>query len=68
MSKDVEAGKFKTMDWLMKYVTRPQPEQAAATATCARNLARRPVWIFRKHDVNKDGRLDDENRLTCVRP
>ena len=63
VSKDVEAGKFKTMDWLMKYVTRP-PSRSSSRYRDMREEPRekRRLDLYRKHDVNKDGRLDDAER------
>ena len=45
----------------MKYVTRP-PAGQQPLPRYARGLRERPVWLYRKHDVNKDGRLDDVER------
>ena len=63
VSKDVEAGKFKTMDWLMKYVTRP-PSRSSSRYRDMREEPREKARLdlYRKHDVNKDGRLDDAER------
>ena len=63
VSKDVEAGKFKTMDWLMKYVTRP-PGRSSSRYRDMREEPREKARLdlYRKHDVNKDGRLDDAER------
>ena len=63
VSKDVEAGKFKTMDWLMKYVTRP-PSRRSSRYRDMREEPREKARLdlYRKHDVNKDGRLDDAER------
>ena len=63
VSKDVEVGKFKIMDWLMKYVTRP-PSRSSSRY---RDMREEPhekarLDLYRKHDVNKDGRLDDAER------
>ena len=63
VSKDVEAGKFKTMDWLMKYGTRP-PSRSSSRYRDMREEPREKARLdlYRKHDVNKDGRLDDAER------
>ena len=69
VSKDVEAGKFKTMDWLMKYVTRPPAGAAAATATCARSRVKRPVWIYTASTTStRMAGWTTQNGPTSVRP
>ena len=67
VSKDVEAGKFKTMDWLMKYVTRP-PSRRGDRYRDMREEPREKarMELFRKHDTDKDGRLN-ESELPNVR-
>ena len=69
VSKDVEAGKFKTMDLLMKYVTRP-PSRSSSRYRDMREEPREKARpdLYRKHDVNKDGWPDDGERPTSVRP
>ena len=60
LAKQVEAGKFKTMDWLMKYMTRP-PSRRGDRYRDMREEPREKarMELFRKHDINKDGRLSD---------
>ena len=67
VAKDVEAGKFKTMDWLMKYVTRP-PSRRGDRYRDMREEPREKarMELFRKHDTDKDGRLN-ESELANVR-
>lgn len=67
IAKEVEAGKFKTMDWLMKYVTRP-PSRRGDRYRDMREEPREKarLELFRKHDVDNDGRLN-EAELAKVR-
>ena len=67
IAKEVEAGKFKTMDWLMKYVTRP-PSRRGDRYRDMREEPREKsrLELLRKHDVDNDGRLN-EAELAKVR-
>ena len=63
VSKDVEAGKFKTMDWLMKYVTRP-PSRSSSRYRDMREEPREKARLdlYRKHADNMEGRVDAAER------
>ena len=67
IAKEVEAGKFKTMDWLMKYITRP-PSRSGGRNRDMREEPREKarLRVFLKSDVNKDGLLS-EKELNSVR-
>jgi len=67
VAKDAEAGKFKIMDWLTKYITRPPSRRGDRN----RDMREEPrekarMELFRKHDADKDGRLN-ETELVNVR-
>lgn len=67
IAKEIEAGKFKTMDWLMKYITRPQNRSGGRNRDMreeSREKAR--LKVFLKSDVDKDGLLSEEE-LNSVR-
>ena len=58
IAKEVESGKFKTMDWLMKYITRP-PSRSGGRNRDMRGEPREKarLKVFIKSDVNQDGLL-----------
>ena len=58
IAKEVESGKFKTMDWLMKYITRP-PSRSGGRNRDMREEPREKarLKVFIKSDVNQDGLL-----------
>jgi hypothetical protein len=67
IAKEIDAGKFKTMDWLMKYITRP-PSRSGGRNRDMREEPREKarLKVFLKSDVDKDGLLSEEE-LNSVR-
>ena len=67
ISKEVDAGKFKTMDWLMKYITRPPSDSGGRNRDMRKEPRERSrLKVFLKHDLDKDGLLSEEE-LNSVR-
>ncbi|MEC7881746.1 MAG: hypothetical protein VYB35_02460, partial [Verrucomicrobiota bacterium] len=61
ISKEVEAGKFKTMDWLMRYITRP-PSRSGGRNRDMREEPREKarLKIFVENDIDKNGVLSKQ--------
>ena len=61
ISKEVEAGKFKTMDWLMRYITRP-PSRSGGRNRDMREESREKarLKIFVENDFDKNGVLSKQ--------
>ena len=67
ISKEVDAGKFKTMDWLMKYITRPPSDSGGRNRDMRKEPRERSrLKVFLKYDLDKDGLLSEEE-LNSVR-
>jgi hypothetical protein len=61
IAKEVEEGKFKTMDWLMKYITRPPSRSRDRNRDMREEPRERErLKVFLKSDIDKDGLLSEE--------